>query len=296
MARCFGHWPISGSGFSAAWREPRLGGWASAKRATCCPGLLAMSRRWTDCICAFCCRLPGAIFLLPLLMLLIGHRAPGFATEVGVLFAAAAFVLPWLAARASGERGTGLAVEAGALRVAALDALIRLAGGPGLRRRRPHAGRGAGQRSGLAGRPARHGRPHRDWRAASFLCAQVAVLAVLIDAGANPAAAIAIAFLVLAAFEAVGGLPRAGALAGHASAAARRVLEAADAPVPVPDPIDPAAMPAGTALRFEACRFPLAARPPAGVRGSDPGHPSRRPGCAAGAVGVRANRRWRRWR
>ena len=43
---------------------------------------------------------------------------------------------------------------------------------------------------------------------------------------------------MLAAFEAIGGLTRAGALAGHASAAARRVLEAADAPVPVPDPAD----------------------------------------------------------
>jgi ATP-binding cassette subfamily C protein CydC len=91
--------------------------------------------------------------------------------------------------------------------------------------------------------------------AASFLCAQIAVLAVLIDAGANPAMAIAAAFLVLAAFEAVGGLTRAGALAGHASAAARRVLEAADAPVPVPDPADPAAMPAGTTLRFESVEF-----------------------------------------
>jgi ATP-binding cassette subfamily C protein CydC len=99
--------------------------------------------------------------------------------------------------------------------------------------------------------------------AASFLCAQIAVLAVLIDAGTNPAMAIAAAFLVLAGFEAVGGLTRAGALAGHASAAARRVLEAADAPVPVPDPADPAAMPAGTALRFEAVEFRWQAdRPP----------------------------------
>jgi ATP-binding cassette subfamily C protein CydC len=53
----------------------------------------------------------------------------------------------------------------------------------------------------------------------------------------------------------VAGLTRSGALAGYASAAARRVLEAADAPVPVPDPADPAAMPAGTALRFDAVEF-----------------------------------------
>ena len=199
--------------------------------------------------------LASAALLLPILVLLIGHRAPGLGTEVGVLLGAAAFVLPYLAARASGRAGSGLAVEAGALRIAALDALT------GLREVRAFAAEGRmlaavqareaallSAQQGMAGRMALAG-------AASFLCAQIAVLAVLIGAGANPAAAIAAAFLVLAAFEAVGGLTRAGALAGYASAAARRVLEAADAPVPVPDPADPAAMPVGTALRFEGVEF-----------------------------------------
>jgi ATP-binding cassette subfamily C protein CydC len=199
--------------------------------------------------------LAAAVVLLPVLALLIGHRAPGLGIEIGVLFGAAAFVLPWLAAKASGRAGTGLAAEAGALRVAALDALT------GLREVRAFAAEGRmlavvqareaallSAQQAMAGRTALAG-------AASFLCAQIAVLAVLIDAGINPAAAIAGAFLVLAAFEAVGGLTRAGALAGHASAAARRVLEAADAPVPVPDPADPAVMPVGTALRFEGVEF-----------------------------------------
>jgi ATP-binding cassette subfamily C protein CydC len=62
-------------------------------------------------------------------------------------------------------------------------------------------------------------------------------------------------FLVVAGFEVAGGLPRAGALAGHAAAAARRVLEAAEAPAAVPDPADPAAMPGGTTLRFEGVHF-----------------------------------------
>ncbi|MEO8715183.1 MAG: ATP-binding cassette domain-containing protein, partial [Acetobacteraceae bacterium] len=52
-----------------------------------------------------------------------------------------------------------------------------------------------------------------------------------------------------------GGLPRAGALAGHAAAAARRVLEAASAPPTVADPARPAPAPTGSALRFEAVRF-----------------------------------------
>jgi ATP-binding cassette, subfamily C, bacterial CydC len=199
--------------------------------------------------------LAGATLLLPALVLLIGHRSAILATEIGLLFTLAAFVLPWLAARASASTGSGLAAEAGALRIAALDALT------GLREVRAFAAEGrmlatiqakesrlfAAQQA-MASRLALAG-------AAAFLCAQVALLAVLIDSAVHPAAAVAAAFLVLAAFEAVGGLPRAGALAGHASAAARRVLEAADAPVPVPDPVDPVPMPVGTGLRFDAIQF-----------------------------------------
>ncbi len=199
--------------------------------------------------------LASAVLLLPLLLLLIGHRAPGLGVEIGVLFAAAAFVLPWLAARASGRAGTGLAVEAGALRVAALDALsglreVRAFAAEGRMLAAVQAKEGAllSAQQEMAARTALAG-------AASFLCAQMAVLAVLISAGASPAASIAVVFLVVAAFEAVGGLPRAGALAGHASAAARRVLAAADAPVPVADPFDPATMPVGNALRFEGVEF-----------------------------------------
>jgi ATP-binding cassette subfamily C protein CydC len=91
--------------------------------------------------------------------------------------------------------------------------------------------------------------------AGAFLCGQAAILAILIAAGANPAAAVVAAFLVVAAFEAVGGLPRAGVLAGHAAAAAHRVLEMADAPVPVPDPGQPEALPKGFTLRFEGVHF-----------------------------------------
>ncbi len=50
-------------------------------------------------------------------------------------------------------------------------------------------------------------------------------------------------------------MPRAGVLAGHAAAAAERVLAAAEATPPVPEPEHPAAAPPGSALRFEAVRF-----------------------------------------
>jgi ATP-binding cassette subfamily C protein CydC len=67
----------------------------------------------------------------------------------------------------------------------------------------------------------------------------------------------------VAAFEAIGGLPRAGALAGHAAAAAHRVLAAADVPAPVPDPATPVALPSGFALRFEGVHFRWQADRPA---------------------------------
>jgi ATP-binding cassette subfamily C protein CydC len=99
----------------------------------------------------------------------------------------------------------------------------------------------------LAGRGALAG-------AAAFLCGQAAVLAVLIAAGAGPAVVVGV-FLIVASFEAVGVLPRAGALAGYAAAAATRVLQAAEQPPAVLDPSHPAPLPAGTALRFEAVHF-----------------------------------------
>jgi ATP-binding cassette subfamily C protein CydC len=196
-----------------------------------------------------------AVLLLPALVVLIGLRDPALAAVIGVLFAIAAFVLPWMAMRVTRGAGQRLATTAAALRVSALDALtglreVRAFGAEGRMLAAVQAREGAllsaqrevSDRMALAG-------------AAAFLCAQLAVLAVLIAAGVAPVAAVAAAFLVLASFEAIGGLPRAGAMAGHAVVAARRVLEAAEAPAEVPEPVRPAAMPAGSALRFEAVHF-----------------------------------------
>jgi ATP-binding cassette subfamily C protein CydC len=172
-----------------------------------------------------------------------------------VLFAIAALLLPWLAARAARDSGGRLATTGSALRVAALDALT------GLREVRAFGAEGrmiaAVQAREAALLSAQHDLARRTALAGAgaFLCGQAAIFAVLLAAGADPVGAIAAAFLVTAAFEAVGGLPRAGALAGHAAAAARRVLEAAEAPVAVPDPSAPAAMPGGFNLRFDAVHF-----------------------------------------
>jgi ATP-binding cassette subfamily C protein CydC len=199
----------------------------------------------------------GALLLLPGLAVIAGFESPALAVVLALLFAVAAFLLPWSAARSTRHAGGQLAAASGGLRIAALDALT------GLREVRAFAAEGR-MMAAVQAREATLLTAQRDvaWRVAlagagAFLCAQAALWAVLLGSalGALGAGAILTAFLAVAAFEAVGGLPRAGALAGHATAAARRVLEAGDAPVPVPDPPLPARLPADFAIRFEGVHF-----------------------------------------
>ena len=199
--------------------------------------------------------LTGAVLLLPVLVVLIAVHSGALAVVIGALFVVAAFALPWMSARAAARAGLALATAMGALRIAALDALT------GLREVRAFGAEGrmlaavqAREATLLAIQHEFAGRTALA-NAGAMLCGQAAILAILIAAGTNPVAAVAAAFLVVAAFEAVGGLPRAGVLAGHAAAAAHRVLEAAETPVPVPDPPRPAPVPAGFALRFDAVHF-----------------------------------------
>lgn len=199
--------------------------------------------------------LAAALVLVPALAVLIGWYSISLAVVIVALFGLAALLLPWLAARDSLSAGAGLAEAAGALRIVTLDALtgwrdVRAFGAEGralsLVQGREAAlltaQRRVAHRTALAGMGA-------------FLCAQAALLAVLIAAGTSPLPAIPAALLVLAAFEAVGGLLRAGALAGHAAAAARRVLDAAQSPPRIAEPASPATAPPGFALRFEAVQF-----------------------------------------
>jgi ATP-binding cassette subfamily C protein CydC len=211
--------------------------------------------------------LAGALLLLPVVVIALGRTDPMLAVVVGLLLAASAVGLPLFAASKAVARGQGLAAAASALRVASLDALH------GLREVRAFSAEGRmlasvqareatllAAQSGQARRGALAG-------AASFICAQLGILAVLLAAGAHPAQAGFCVFLVVAVFEAVGGLPRAGVAAGLASAAAARVLEAADGPPALPDPSRPAALPKGAALRFEGVRFGWASDRPAVFEG-----------------------------
>ena len=203
--------------------------------------------------------LAGALLLVVALPLLLLRLHPGLAAGVALLLAVAAFVLPARAARAAAGAGRRLSAATAALRVAALDALtglreVRAFGAEGRMLARVQAREAAllEAQADVSARAARAG-------AGAFLCGQAAILLVLTAAARHwvpdAPAAIAAAFLVVAGFEAVAALTLAGTQAGHASAAATRVLEAAEAGPPVPDPAHPATLPPGSALRFEAVHF-----------------------------------------
>jgi ATP-binding cassette, subfamily C, bacterial CydC len=199
--------------------------------------------------------LAGALVLLPALAVLLGRIDAWVGVCVCALFAIAAFAMPAAALRGALAGGANLAQAMGGLRVAVLDAMT------GLREVRSFAAEGrmlaaaqareatllkaqsqAARRLALAG-------------AARFVCAQAAILLTLLLGRDQGAVAIAMVFVVMAAFEAIVQLPRAGAQAGISAAAAERIASVADAPIRAPDPANPAALPASFALRAESVCF-----------------------------------------
>ena len=198
------------------------------------------------------------VVLLPILVaLLIVYGGSLWLSGVVacVLFAAAIFAAPAAAAGFAARHGAAVAQATSALRVAVLDGLS------GLREVRVFAAEDRMlHRASACDASAREAQARLAGRAAmaqasGFLCAQAAILAVLLGAGSRPVYAVGAVFLLVAAFEAAGGLPRAGALAGHAAASAARVLEAAAPGAAVAEPARPADLPASTALRFSGLHF-----------------------------------------
>ncbi|WP_158744722.1 thiol reductant ABC exporter subunit CydC [Acidisphaera sp. L21] len=207
----------------------------------------------------------AAVLLLVLLAFLVGQGAELWLPCLGAacLFAVSAFVIPGLAARSAQRSGVAVTGANAGLRVAVLDALS------GLREVRMF-GAEARMAEGVAA---------RDWeaglaqgrlatraafaQAGGFLCAQLAIVLLLLSASSRPVSAVGAVFLLVAAFEATSGLSRAGALAGHAAAAARRVLDAAAPPAnAVAEPATPVDLPRSNALRFDGVHFRWAADRP----------------------------------
>ncbi len=209
--------------------------------------------------------LAGALLVIPVVAWAAGVLSIGLGVVVAGLLVLAAFVLPLLAARDALQAGDRLALATAGVRVAALDALS------GIREVRAYGAeariqaRVAGAEAGLldaqlrlAGRAARA-------NASAFLCAQAALLAILLTAAlARPTAGLAVVavFLAVAGFEAISGLPRAGVSLGAAAAAARRVLATATAGPAYEDPPRPRPIPSGKALRFRGVHFRWSADAP----------------------------------
>ncbi len=206
--------------------------------------------------------LAGAVFAFPLLVLLALRQGWALATVVAALFAASVFVLPVLAARlVRGDAGL-LAERASELRVSVLD----LVGG--LREIRAFNA----ERRMLAGVRSREqallslqqvlARNASLAGAATFLCQQAAVLAVLaalaglVFGRIQPIGGALLLFALLAAFEFAVGLARAGVLAGHMRHAAARVVQAGIVPpAPTVSQERGAVLPQGHALRLRDVTF-----------------------------------------
>ncbi len=199
---------------------------------------------------------PGAVALLALPILAWAVAPSGMAVLLAVcgLFLVAGLALPFAAAAGSRRNGMRLALASAGLRTAALDTF------DGLREVRAYGAEGRMLAAVQAREAALFQAQRSAARIASLaqagasLCASAALLAVLLLAVPGWGAAMAV-FVTVASFELAAGLPRAGALAGLAAAAAERVTEIVDAPAPVADPAHPEAMPSGTAIRFQAVSF-----------------------------------------
>ena len=205
----------------------------------------------------------SVLVLLPLLLAALWPGGPVVAIVSGLLLLAAAIAVPLLAARSALSLGAELTLAGSGLRVAALDALT------GLPEVRAFAAEGrmlaAVQAREATLLDAQRRLARRGAMAQGFasLCGQAALLLVLL-AGLQPMLLIPAVLLVLAAFETVAVMPRAGALLGLAAAGAQRIVAAAEGPPMVPEPAAPLPAPTGTGLRFEQRHLCLAG-PPAGA-------------------------------
>ncbi len=205
--------------------------------------------------------LVGTSLLLVVLAAVLGKAAPLLALAVVGLLGAAALLVPAAAARATLTRGASLADARSGLVVAALDAL----GGMREVRAFGNEGRVLAQ---VQAREAALFAAQRDVsrvaalaQAAAGLCAQAAVLLVVLS-GLPSVSLLPALLLTLATFEAASAMPRAGALAGHAAAAAARVIDAADANGRPDEPPPSTPVRRQASVRFDAVRFGWPGRAP----------------------------------
>ncbi|WP_205836721.1 thiol reductant ABC exporter subunit CydC [Komagataeibacter nataicola] len=204
--------------------------------------------------------LAGACLVLPFLFIAINMVSTVLAVVVCALFACGAFGLPLCAAMLGRREGGLVNHEAAQLRVGVLDMV------GGLREITTFGAEGRmldhvrDRDAALCRAQMKQARMLALAGAASYLCGQAAVVAVLAAAMGlglphiAPLPAAAVLFLTVAAFESIGGLTRAGALAGNITRAAARVVAVGDLPEHAP-PEGTQPAPQGTDIRFEQVSF-----------------------------------------
>ncbi|KAB8123299.1 thiol reductant ABC exporter subunit CydC [Komagataeibacter medellinensis] len=204
--------------------------------------------------------LAGALLVLPFLFIAINMVNTELAFVVSGLFACGAFGLPFIAAMLGRREGGAVNHASAQLRIGVLDMVgglreIATFGAEARMRDHVQARDGALYRAQM-----KQARMLAMAGAASYLCGQAAVLAVLAAAlglglpHIAPLPAAAVLFLTIAAFESVGGLTRAGALAGSITRAAARVVAVGSVPEHAP-PEGTQPAPQGTDICFEHVTF-----------------------------------------
>ncbi|MBC4015296.1 thiol reductant ABC exporter subunit CydC [Siccirubricoccus deserti] len=200
--------------------------------------------------------LTAIVVVLVTLALLAG--APLLAALVALPLAVA-LLLPLLLAPGAARAAAAGATAQGRLRAAAVDPLMGIEDTLAA-----NAEARAGAALATEGAALAAAQRRLAWRgawagAAGAVLVQAALLGALgwgLETGASGLGlAVLGLFLAVAAAESIGTLPRAGTTLAIAAASARRLFEAADTPAPVAEPVTPAELPAGYALRLEHIRF-----------------------------------------
>jgi ATP-binding cassette subfamily C protein CydC len=198
--------------------------------------------------------------------LLLGVVAPELALLVAAPLALA-LLLPPLLAPGAAEAGQRVAAAQGSLRAAVVDPLTGIEDTLAAGAEPVAAARVAEEGARLSAAQRLLARRGAWGGAAGTVLTQAAMLGALgyglITGNEGVAGAVLGLFLAIAAAEALGLMPRAGAAIAAAAASGRRLFEAADAAPPVADPANPAPLPAGHALRIEDVHFTWSSdRPP----------------------------------
>lgn len=217
--------------------------------------------------------LAGACLTFPALLVIVGRQSLVLGLAVGLLFACASFVVPWMIARSGRKAAEQAAHLLAHLRICVLDLVgglreIRAFGAEGRMLARVQAADAAllQEQMGVARRAAFA-------NALAFVFGQIAIFMVLLAIGGimlprvGALEGVSILFLTVAAFESAITLTRAGLQAGIMGVSARRVVEMAAQPGAANPQVPQQDAPVDTSIRLESVHFRWAADRPWVLKG-----------------------------